>query len=686
MSFLYPSFFWALILISVPIIIHLFNFRIYKTVYFSNIRFLQNIKDVSESKSRLKNLIILILRILTIAALVVAFARPFVPIIQKQDASGESIVSIYLDNSFSMNAGSLHGNLFDAAKERARLLTSAYDNRQKFLFLTNDFSAKHRIITNKQQIQQFISDCNLSATTRKFSEVINYRKNFLKSEHKDADFQHIFYIISDFQKSVCDLNNFVTDSNTITYFLPLATSKVNNIYIDSCWFASPGRNLNKQEELMVRLVNKGSEAYQDIPINLNIKGKQKAVNSFDIEPDATKIISINYTNTETGLLPSVLEITDYPITYDNKFYFSYQIKSHISILVINNSAENKYINSLFKSDSTFRIANVNAGGIRTSEFFQYQLIILDGLESYASGLVDELKRFVANGGVLLCIPGENIRLSEYNYLLQQLEVGILQAADNQLTYIGKINYDHFIYKDVFLKKEDKIKLPEIKNSYPMVLGNASSNRILLSSVANKPLLVQNNYLKGKVYTFAFSLLPQNSDFVLHPLFVPTLFNIAAYSQNDEQLYYTTGKAQLIDVNLQQADNEKPIRIVDSENRTDFIPKQSGIGERGLRLNMMDNIVFADNYFILDVQDTLLTISFNYNRDESDPDYYLNNELLELVDKHGLKNIKLLPAAINELEIQVEDSLKERKDMWKIFVILALVFLISEILVIRLWKD
>ena len=102
--------------------------------------------------------------------------------------------------------------------------------------------------------------------------------------------------------------------------------------------------------------------------------------------------------------------------------------------------------------------------------------------------------------------------------------------------------------------------------------------------------------------------------------------------------------------------------------------------------MMNNIIFADNYFLVNKQDSLLSVSFNYNRKESDPDYYTNDEILQLVEKHGLKNIRLLPANINELELQLEDSLKERKDMWKWFVVFALVFIVAEILVIRFWKE
>ena len=76
--FLYPAFLWALMAISIPVIIHLFNFRRYKKVYFTNVKFLKELQHESKSKSRLKEILILIARCLAIASLVFAFSQPII--------------------------------------------------------------------------------------------------------------------------------------------------------------------------------------------------------------------------------------------------------------------------------------------------------------------------------------------------------------------------------------------------------------------------------------------------------------------------------------------------------------------------------------------------------------------------------------------------------------------------------
>jgi Na+/H+ antiporter NhaD/arsenite permease-like protein len=80
MGFLYPNFLWALFAILIPVIIHLFYFKRFKKVYFSNTKFLKEIKEETTNKNKIKNLLVLLSRILAIVFLVLAFAQPYFPI------------------------------------------------------------------------------------------------------------------------------------------------------------------------------------------------------------------------------------------------------------------------------------------------------------------------------------------------------------------------------------------------------------------------------------------------------------------------------------------------------------------------------------------------------------------------------------------------------------------------------
>ena len=75
MQFLYPSFLWALGLIAGPMIVHLFHFRRFRTVYFTNVRFLREVQEETSNRRKIRNLLVLLARCLAVVGLVLAFGQ-----------------------------------------------------------------------------------------------------------------------------------------------------------------------------------------------------------------------------------------------------------------------------------------------------------------------------------------------------------------------------------------------------------------------------------------------------------------------------------------------------------------------------------------------------------------------------------------------------------------------------------
>ena len=117
MQFLQPAMLWALILVVIPIIVHLFNFRKHKSVYFPTVFFLKEIKEETQKQSKIKHWIVLTSRILALTALIFAFAQPIIP--GKEQIQGKKIISIYIDNSFSMESQLEGVSLLEMAKSKA---------------------------------------------------------------------------------------------------------------------------------------------------------------------------------------------------------------------------------------------------------------------------------------------------------------------------------------------------------------------------------------------------------------------------------------------------------------------------------------------------------------------------------------------------------------------------------------
>ena len=136
MTFLYPSFLWALGVLAIPVIIHLFNFRRTSRIYFSNTKFLKLVKEVTTAKRRLKHYLILASRILLLTFLVLAFAQPIIPA-QEQMGNGRSI-SLYIDNSQSMSAQMPDRTRgLDAGLSFAQKIVELFPQETRYKNLTN---------------------------------------------------------------------------------------------------------------------------------------------------------------------------------------------------------------------------------------------------------------------------------------------------------------------------------------------------------------------------------------------------------------------------------------------------------------------------------------------------------------------------------------------------------------------
>ncbi len=680
MHFLYPKFLFALIAVIIPIIIHLFNFKRYKTVYFSNVKFLKTVKQETQSKSQLKHLLVLISRILIISFLVIAFAQPYIPVHNNIISNKKQTVSIYVDNSFSMNAENKYGNLFDISKNKARQIVNAFKPNTKFLLLTNDFDSRYQHLVNKEQITDFLTDIKISSNTKKLSQILSRQSDFLSSGNTKQN--KTVFIISDFQKKFANFKQIKNDSSVNVFLVPQKAEAVNNLFIDSCWFKTPSHKLNKTEKIFVKISNSSNEAYQNIPVKLFINDTIKAISSFNIDKNSIKIIPLTYSNTYSGIEKGKIEITDYPITYDNTFYFSYMIYKKVKILEINQNTANKFISALFNKDDNIEITNSQVNNLNFSQIPNYQLIIFNSAKELSSGLSQAFTNYVKNGGTLLFIPNFDGDITSYNNFLREIKSNLISELDSQKIKINYINYKNELYKNVFEKIDKNINLPVIFKHFVFTNNTYSNNENVLT--ANKQsILSVLPFKRGKIYIFSIPLSHKSSDFVKNALFIPTLYNIALFSQSFYDIYYTIGKNKVIELNKKFANNNNVFHIINKKLKFDFIPQHRIIDSK-IILSINNNIDKAGNYIVKNNNKTITCISFNYNREESDLKYYSKNELRELLKKNDLKNFSILNSQ-DKFFAHNLSQINQGKQLWKIFIILALLFLAVETALLRFWK-
>ncbi len=681
MYFINSLFLYALFAIALPIIVHLFNFRRFKILYFSDTRFLQNLKQRTQRQSQLKKLIILSLRIITIAAIVFAFARPYIPLEKTNLPTGIYHIILYVDNSFSMEGLSKRGTLLDEAKEKAKSITAAYGEEDKFMLITNDFSPKHQYFFSKKEIKKEIDGIQISPTSRSLDLIINYAL-LNSSRHQTANQKT--YIISDFQKSMSNLANLPKNENNYTYFVPLKGNTINNVYIDTAWFETPVFQTEQLNTLHLILKNSSKNDVEKLPVKLFVNNQQKTVASADIKANGTTEIKMNFTIFEKGLQHAHIEILDYPINFDDKLYFTFYIDDNYSVLTIYEEKENLFLNALFQKDSSINYATVNERNIDYAILKNQDLIILDQVKEQSSGFVKAIDDYVRQGGNLLIIPSGNKEVAMSNILNQSLNITRFEYLDSQKTRFASLNFEHNIYKNIFEKIEKNMDYPNVFRYYTLSKGIFQDKQSLIRLENNHDFLCVHTIEKGNVYLLAAPLDGIYSEFQKHALFVPTIYNMAILANTQEKPYYIIGENSRIPLNKIEIQTDNIIEIAHPNTHFAFIPEiRNQIS--GVSIFVHDQIKEANNYLIKDKENIIGGLSFNYSRKESEMTFYNKLELEKQIKNNGLTHYTVLNLQNKSTNAIISEIATSGISLWQYFILLALLSLLIEVLLLRLWN-
>ncbi|HAH22363.1 MAG TPA: hypothetical protein DCL77_01095 [Prolixibacteraceae bacterium] len=685
MSFLYPAFLFALFALAVPVIIHLFNFRRYKTLYFSNVQLLKLIKQESRKKSKLKQLIILAARLLALGSLVFAFSQPYIPLNDRTPKAAQHIVSIYIDNTFSMKNVNEKGQILEQAKSKAIEIANSYHAGTQFVILTSDLLPEHEFLLNKEQFIQQVTEIKESARSPKYSEIWASVVRSNSSAPKKAD--KLFYYLSDFQKRGIDLETIKPDSSVWTYLLPFKSDKINNLLIDSCWFEVPGRKIGQQEKMFVHLKNLSEQAYQNIPIRLTINDSLRSISNINIGAQQDATLELNYTNNNPGIQLCKVELDDYPIIYDNAYFLSYKVMGKMKALGIFNPSNNssEYLKALFHEDELVGYDECPENNVQISQLKDYQCIFMINNQKISSGLKSELISFVEQGGSLVLIPDRTSNFDDYNALLSGLNGPTIASFDTTSMGISEINYAHILYKDVFKKQEANADLPVI-HGFARYSDQAQKVETSLLKFRNgKNALSTHRFGNGNVYSFSFSIDKSNFNFVRHVIFVPTVYNMVLNSEELQKYAYSIESEEPVMLNQNQLSGEvNEVKIINVQTKEEFkvSTRNSGVGRKQLLLD--DLISQAGHYLVNDKDHPIQSISYNFPRKESIPEFYSPEDLKDLIPIDNLKQTQVVDTTEGNFSQTLQD-LNNGKQLWKLFISLAVFFLICEMAVIRFWK-
>ncbi|WP_111707459.1 BatA domain-containing protein [Lutibacter citreus] len=648
MQFKHPELLFALFALIIPIVIHLFQLQRFVKIPFTNVKFLKNIEQQTRKSARLKKWLILFCRLLAFACLIIAFCQPYFSNYTKDYKFN---TTLYLDNSYSMQAKGKSGELF---KRNVQTIIDNYSNKnEQISIITNN-----DILTNIDSKNLKNSLLNIDYSPFKLNlntallKLNNQNKKSINTLNKNI-------LISDFQNINHINKNFVTNVNSSINLLKVSPEKSDNIYIDSVYIKEQNTN-----EILLNIEIKSTKNNNlNIPISLynNEKLIGKTSARFNNKNQTNVQFSIPVENNFNGKI----SLIDNGLKFDNDFFFSMSKPQKINVL--NLGLPSSFLSKIY-TQSEFNFLSSSIKNLNYNTIQKQDLIVLNEIEIFPIELTNVLNEFIVNGGNLVLIPSLNANIASYNSFLNKLNIGSISTLNNTEHKITSINFEHPLITDVFEKQVKNFQYPKTNSHY---IGNFKGSSTIISFDNNSPFISSVNREKSIIYVVSAPLNKSVSNFTQSPLIVPVFYNFAKHSSKFSELYYTIKHNINIDINT-KLNKDEVLKI--SHNNKNFIPLQQ-VFQNKVRLSFQDNILKSGFYEVLKGDATIQTIAFNYNREESDLSYLNLKEIIK-----NNKNLTI-SSSFDELFDEIHN---EQKINWlfKWFLAFSVLFLFLEILILK----
>ncbi len=638
MHFQQPELLYALFLLVIPLIVHLFRLRKFQKEDFTNVKFLKKVIQETRKSSRLKKFLILITRLLLLTSLILAFAQPYLPASDK--ALKDSRTLIYLDNSFSMEAGNDQGNNFKNAQNQ--LLENIEGNNLALFTNTNAYFDR-----KATELKAEVQDLELTGKQMRFREILLKAENYFDSGVNEIN---DLVLISDFQESI-DLPASIISKGFNYHFVQSESKEIINASLDSAYIE------NKNPESVFLKIIASSNNLSEEPVTISVYDGKTLLGRNTIQFSEEKTTEVGFRLRNTKIAKGRIEIEDSGLSYDNQLFFHINENPKIQVIIVS-ATETDFLNRIYK-EPEFETFNYTPNQIDFNRLNSANLIILNEVEQLPTSLINNLSTVKKNGASVIIIPSEDAQ--GYAQLLNNFGFSAFSEKVGTERLITGISFDHPLLENVFEDRVENFEYPKVLSSH-----NFSSSNAILTYQDGRAFLAGGD----SVYLFSAALNQANSNFKNSPLIVPVFYEIGLASLKENQLYYLTDEDHKIDIPV-NLEKDQVLNIVQGE--INIIPQQQNYTNR-VEISTENIDLKAGNYDISNSSSIVGTISFNFSREESD---------LRYSDLTNIEGIKVYNSA--EDYFSESNAASQIVSLWKWFIIFALIFLAIEMLLIKFLK-
>jgi len=537
-SFLSPYFLMALPLLAVPLLIHLLTQRKGKDIAFSTLRFIKLAIKQESRWIKLKNLLLLILRILLIITLILIFARPLLKLSSSYSLTGDpkSSTVLILDNSYSMGTTIKGKMLFERGKELAKtFLKKAAEGSEFSFILTGGSGQEVKLTTNVDRMASLVHEASLSYLSADLSDAFRRAYETLsQAKHKE---KKIILLTDLGQNGWENFKKVKIDPGVKVLIVNLLEEEVANRAVSEVLIIPEKEKL--EEQIKVKVSNFSRQGISNLPLSLSIDGRQTSRSLLQLKEREEAVCNFSFLEEKRGIFEGKVKIPEDPLKVDDKYHFILPSPFKIKVLCVDGSPSlSSYFSEsfyLFLAISSLRGGKISPTLATVDEIGNYDLkgfdvIILANVKKMKEEETLRLLSFVKSGGGLLIFAGDKIDREWYNQNLGSVLPGSLIGQTKEAIFkISKMKPDHSLLSPFY--QEKGIERPTF---YQYLRIDPLKAGTLLELENGDPLLLE---LKpegerwGRVMLFASSIDADWTNFPAFPAYPPFLQRMVLYAAN-----------------------------------------------------------------------------------------------------------------------------------------------------------
>lgn len=673
---------------------------------FSSLAFLHELKKSTMQRVRVKQWLLLALRTLAIASLVIAFARPTMtgPLAGQLGGSGRTTMALVVDRSASMTLRDGGGSYLDQVQSIVEALLEDAESGDEILLVPvpadGDTPVFHQ---NAASALAALEDLQTGSGSETLTEAI------ARAGERLADRPTVnrdVFVISDFQEStVSDSADVSLPEGTRVLLLPVGTDGRGNIAVSDVRVVSQILSEGEPARFEASITNHGSEEVRGLVVSLILEGERIAQATVDVGADSEASAQLTATPRGRGWLKGSVEIEDNQYLFDNQRAFALHVPEERSVLLVRGgSTDTRYLRLALSTELTagsarFQTTEIVESALASTSLGTFDSVILAGVQTLSSGERALLRQYLDGGGGVLVFAGDGTQWDDYNALLADLGggeiVGEVAAEDDAgatsftVGSFDRVDTDHPLFEGMFEPQPGgevpTLEQPTIFRSADYRSGSGNEQAIIGLS-GGRPFLQEIRTGQGSTLFYTIDAGAVWSDFPVRGLFLPMLYRSLVYLSAGGSVAGDDMEAgSALQLLIQGLDAGTEIRLENADGAS-FIPDQREVFG-GHVVSLEGPFLLPGTYDVLGAGELVQQVVVHPPSTESDLALSDPESIREHIQEVTGAETGVVDVGVTAAE-PLEQQLRAARtgvELWNVFLGLALIFLLAEMVVARQFR-